>query len=1369
MREKRLTTEPPVITEHNFTDLLATDDLLADYFNEFLCLPVFTQPIKFNRIYGNFELIDENSLNRKEKLKNIIKEHKARHQRISFSKDAPTDSLYTVKCLNRKQGLQWIRKERLPIFLASDCYFEYRLAKLLSQVKLRTSGVALRIDSKYCPWPYEKEVLLSSQPSPIPQDDHEAIAKKFYASFGQATFTQTKDWFTLAKQSLLTTFTPSIQRPLAWGPVQSQDLMGSRSQDTDLQEATYKPLVSKYSSTSSQPSRPSEVYSDEKITDHLKQADEYSVSFAESPSPTPIRVYIDQPWETGSKVEYTNHTIDEDKESGIETIVLEESLHSPNIQHIEEFAAGYVEHLLKSTIEKLMNQPTEEIFDKSDDFNELKVVHDLPHSPTSVPLNSQSSSTSSLSSELDLSFIIPEFRDEEISLSSESDDEETNDKVPSRSSLKKINTRKNFEKFKSFLKGTIGEKNWWLWMDIERLRSIKDPKRQQRHLIKMRKLYLVTGEDHYMHAETLLKLGLRDGNQWNANYLYNIQAQIVKPLLLYWGPRYCLSQTSSPYINEALKMWQDRQLRRKKNINPFLKSITLLPMRTKSNVQRISSAPSRKTGSSSPRSFPQKDKQPRRILSATTGSVKQKKTLKNKPSSAPPKLESTEKRYTSEKHRLSQSSDIIDEFQRPQTRQGRRSSKQKQLKDISGPLEKPTMDTMLQGLQLESRAGYYFTQFCEHSKNKLWENNINFWFDLQNFHHLFNQDTLQPFKLISQAQFLFASYLAPSATMDTGVVKSVKSEIYHRLDPPFDDLFDSAEDSALTLLLNAWTELTKLDSRAFGQIDLEEETRQVDMKVLLGLLKQYLRKKKESAYKTSFPFPADATLQPYSDLSLQPPLIRDFAYSEPPQPRYTPRHEPTPISKPAVSDDKNYWEDVPEELRNIDLGILSSSRTEMEFLFQSLVDSYEKTDLKCWEAIENFRRMSHTDIEGREEMSKQIKTKYLNKNYFFGPNSPASKEEQDQIMQMSGGWGRMLADTLPSSVLPEIQKIVRRRIEKKSLPKFLATEEFQKRYRSKKLGRLSSDLLSEFWKDSLASPYESETAEESEESESILTPITFKRPAFEGFFDTLVQDLPKEVPDEQELQAKRRRQHLWKDLCHSHCDESVIQNKITAIIDCFINSTVPPTLQIDIPIEQAEKIIEHRKDLGPYIFREAQMTVFNNLFKLWPEFCTFKSNLTDEKFLPLMEKRRTKQLKQLQKRIKEAEKSFRTDEADFLRRRYEDMEADQMKWGGRKTDRSSKQFDKKKALQGIVEDRMYGKRPHARDRSMYGYNASGTWSYSKYLEAIEQERMLLKIQDDLEQKSSSTFYTDISSAYSTRTESMKLAGKPYNSSIQGPK
>lgn len=44
-----------------------------------------------------------------------------------------------------------------------------------------------------------------------------------------------------------------------------------------------------------------------------------------------------------------------------------------------------------------------------------------------------------------------------------------------------IGNRKEFERFKKFIKGTLGERYWWLWMDIERLKVLKDPGRHQRY------------------------------------------------------------------------------------------------------------------------------------------------------------------------------------------------------------------------------------------------------------------------------------------------------------------------------------------------------------------------------------------------------------------------------------------------------------------------------------------------------------------------------------------------------------------------------------------------------------------------------------------------------------------------------------------------------------------------------------------------------------------------------------------------------------------------------------------------------------------------------------------------------------------------
>lgn len=60
------------------------------------------------------------------------------------------------------------------------------------------------------------------------------------------------------------------------------------------------------------------------------------------------------------------------------------------------------------------------------------------------------------------------------------------------------------------------------------------------------------------------------------------------------------------------------------------------------------------------------------------------------------------------------------------------------------------------------------------------------------------------------------------------------------------------------------------------------------------------------------------------------------------------------------------------------------------------------------------------------------------------------------------------------------------------------------------------------------------------------------------------------------------------------------------IVDCFLNSAIAPELQIDIPIEMADKLMERLSgrtpSLHPYVFREAQVRESNEyvLFSLCP-------------------------------------------------------------------------------------------------------------------------------------------------------------------------
>uniref|UniRef100_A0A2K5EZW2 Regulator of G protein signaling 22 n=1 Tax=Aotus nancymaae TaxID=37293 RepID=A0A2K5EZW2_AOTNA len=535
--------------------------------------------------------------------------------------------------------------------------------------------------------------------------------------------------------------------------------------------------------------------------------------------------------------------------------------------------------------------------------------------------------------------------------------------------------------------------------------------------------------------------------------------------------------------------------------------------------------------------------------------------------------------------------------------------KVKTMSDV-GALGGFDMENLLQSLYVENRAGFFFTKFCEHSGNKLWKNSVYFWFDLQAYHQLFYQETLQPFKVCKQAQYLFATYVAPSATLDIGLQQEKKKEIYMKIQPPFEDLFDTAEEYILLLLLEPWTKMVKSDQTAYKKVELVEETRQLDstyFRKLQALHKETFSKKAE-----------DTTCEIGTGI----------------------------LSLSNVSKRTEYWDNVPAEYKHFKFSDLLNNKLEFEHFRQFLENHSSSMDLTCWTDIEQFRAITSRDRNQREAKAIYIKNKYLNKKYFFGPNSPASLYQQNQVQMKD------------------------------------IAEELLLQKPEKKIG---------IWKP-VESKWISSSCEIIAFRKALLNPVTSRQ--FQRFVALKGDLLENGVLFWQEVQK-------YKDLCHSHCDESVIQKKITTIINCFINSSIPPALQIDIPVEQAQKIIEHRKELGPYVFREAQMTIFGVLFKFWPQFCEFRKNLTDENIMSVLERRQeyNKQKKKLA--VLEDEKSGK-DEI----KQYADTSVPDIKTA-------------------LLSDSFLG---------LQAYGRQPTWCYSKYIEALEQERILLKIQEELEKK-----------------------------------
>ncbi|NXF02761.1 RGS22 protein, partial [Smithornis capensis] len=1115
----------------------------------------FTQPVKFNSDSGVFEVVNYAPRRLERQLKknlhdqkplnpiyDVLRKAKNDGQLSKMHSASPTfniDPNYNTMCLDREQAIQWSKKERLPAFLGSDCYFEYRLAKLISQVEWSKTGINFIIDNDYYPW------IRKQDPSSFPpeEDDHSLIMKKFYISLGQTTVSQAKAWFTLAKQADSVKTTDSSMHLVASSQIQdTQSLSGQQERDESLsendslleegslpKECHRRSFVSSSRAASTRASVTSE---------RSRKAEEgSSVAIAEPPSHGQLRVDLDPKWDSAAK-----------EENGQE---------STTFQTPEEFIPVDTQSVMKETISELTHQPAADIesnlkFHRQPEGLTHKLEKNEFALSTAESLFKQSSSPlTALDSKGDVRKQDPE----EVSLSSSSESCGPDSRAAWCISHGTYDTgnRHEFERFKKFIKGTLGERYWWLWMDIERLKALKNTTRQKRQLSKMKKLYLLSSGDYFLSSEVLLRLDLLDGDQWNIRHLREIQPEVVKPLLLYWGPRFCVTHSTAIEAASAkLKFWHTCQERPRVDIDPFPQIVSLLPL-----TQRI------------PPSLLQKS----RTNSPTTLFKPAKPNFSLKTSRLPCTLTSSQSPQQDDISRSRMwskvvSTDMINSLALDDTEdlgcQGYRKYTYAELlhgKSAAGSVVVggSRMESMLQSLYLENRAGYYFTQFCERSGNKLWKNCVYFWFDLQAYHQFFYQETLQSFQICKQAQYLYATYIAPSASMNIELHQNKKNMIYQKIDPAFEDLFDPAEEYILTILLEPWVKMVEADKYTYEKVELVKETRQLDSVSF---------RKLQALHQTSGSKKDESTV---ADTGL-----------------------------PSCPDDLHLYQ-VPKVLAGPNLSDLVHDKEKLKHFWAFLNERSAGIDLMCWLDIEEFRKMLHKNKEKSDELSKDIKNKYLNSKYFFGPNSPATEEQQEKLTHSGGGRRQTLHDQLSAADLLEVQQCVQKRLEKQWLPLFLADERYgvegQAKHVDNKCVSSSSEVIA-FRK-------------------ALLDPVTAKK--FQRFVSLQGDLLGNGVVFWQEVQK-------YKDLCHSHCADAIVQKKITAIINCFINSAVPPALQIDIPPEQAKKILEHRKELGPYIFREAQMSVFALLFKFWPEFCKFQSNSDSDKILLALEREKRRKM-----------------------------------------------------------------------------------------------------------------------------------------------
>nr|XP_006824172.1 PREDICTED: regulator of G-protein signaling 22-like [Saccoglossus kowalevskii] len=492
------------------------------------------------------------------------------------------------------------------------------------------------------------------------------------------------------------------------------------------------------------------------------------------------------------------------------------------------------------------------------------------------------------------------------------------------------------------------------------------------------------------------------------------------------------------------------------------------------------------------------------------------------------------------------------------------------------------MESLLQGLHNENKAGGFFMTFLERTENTTWINCLQCWHELQSYHEKFYAEIFNSYELDKKAQAVHSKYIVEGCKYSIGVDSDTRKQIYREIDPPFEELFDSAEEHILQLLVMPWTLMSGSDKALYQKIELVEEKRHLETsksKHLKSLQRRGLFKERVATPE----FIDEDTKREAYFLSLE--------------------------------------DRVPEEFKDFSFNTLIHNRLELEQFRLFLNDNYASMDLMCWLDIEAFRRIPHSDNERRDEKAKEIKQKYLNKKYFFGPNSPAGKEGQNKVMQAGGGWGKILQDRPPTPVLLEVQKYVRERLERRWLPMFICTSDFQERQHPQvKMDEVVDDVMmnkrkktQQVWK-MLESRWVSSSRDIIAFRKVLMNPVSCMH--FRKFVSVRGENLENDVLFWLEVQR-------YKDLYHAHTEDGIIHQKIQAVIHCFLDSQIPPPLQIDIPQEQAEKILDKRpKEMGPYVFREAQLTVFRVLFAHWADFCNYRNTMDESKMVEELEKKR---------------------------------------------------------------------------------------------------------------------------------------------------
>ena len=864
---------------------------------------------------------------------------------------------------------------------------------------------------------------------------------------------------------------------------------------------------------------------------------------------------------------------------------------------------------------------------------------------------------------------------------------------------------------KKFLENTSGEVLFDFWLELDRCNFAANKEDMKKILTEIKEKFCSLSSPNVLPSHFRSSNNLRHITSFDVKKIQDLQSKTINPLVTYWVPKF-LNDKKSKYKQtlSANKVYTHHQKATKsqKNLShPEPKTPLALPLRPKSCLPQ-----QRQPVSGITEIIMEVPEKKKRVKSAAPKD-ELRDTTYDVTDVTPPRAKSAQQMRTqvtssgvvTDATSLADDLDIADDDAdnigdlsdvesdsgfapstfRDQSEPGTRPTTSKKSSRTKGPEEEKDddakdetnsvesygssirefqkfigsakMETLLQTLRNEfNNSGGVFKSFLESTGNQTWINCLSFWNDLQTYHSLFYSPSQDVEDILRKAKAIFALYIVLTAPFSIGCTKDTQRRITARVANPDEETFDEAEEYSIHNLCVPWLEMLEREEFYYKKVEQYSVKKplEIDMEFLKFLNSQGVVKVQLETEEKEEEVDEEAE--------------REELY-------------------------KKLEFEVPEEFRHWKYDDILKNRIEFEFYRKFIAENYGTTDLSCWVDIEGFKRMAHEDEVLRDTKAKEIRSKYINKKYFFGPNSPATTKEQELVLALSGGWGKQIVPERPPNVMiTEVGRYARDRLERKWLSMFLATPSFATRQHTQsRSGDSFEDLVMQKKRKQLQlskimeSKWVSSSKEVIQFRRALLNPVTSEQ--FKKYVRIVTKEnfLENDICFWQEVQK-------FKDVFNQHADDSLAVAKVQMIIACFLESIIYPPVQVDLPPEQVQEILDKRKKPTAYMFRESQLTVFRVLYPHWSEFCKFRHKMKSTTKIESTLDRKSARQKQRQKRA--VQKMINS--------------------AGSLGDQDEGEFNPTTAASNVMDDIIMSQ----------GDNVT-SWKYSAYMEALQRQHQSL--------------------------------------------